>query len=124
MQGLCGQVFLLWVALIWLGIIVGFGRQIAAQVETHQSAPPLIVFVHAAVFVGWLVLLTMQVLLIRSRRVDMHRSSAPPAWCRRLHPAYIEGVAYITVLQLVAVAFMVDPLWKTWKPAAIRLLGH
>jgi hypothetical protein len=43
---------------------------------------------------------------------------------RRLHPAYIAGVAYIAVLQLVAVAFMVDPLWKLWKPAAVMLIGH
>lgn len=42
--------FLLWVLLIWLGIIVGFGREIHQQIETHQSAPPLIVFIHAAAF--------------------------------------------------------------------------
>jgi hypothetical protein len=244
--------FLLWVALIWLGVSVGFGRQIAEQVETHQSAPPHIVFVHAAVFIGWLLLLTVQVLLVRSRRVNIHRrlgiagmvlavlvvmlgaavaltmarlrfgahGTVPPIlsfqlaemlgftglsgaaflltrqpaahkrlillatlyisgagfarllgwdgvplpwlfdvrggaslghfwpdWAafslandvlilglgvydwitrRRLHPAYIAGAAYIAVLQLTAVALMVDPLWKLWKlwkPVAISLLA-
>ncbi len=245
--------FLLWVALIWLGIISGFGREIAAQIESHRPAPPLIVPIHAAVFLGWLVLLTAQVLLIRSRRVDIHRrlgvvgmalavlvvilgtavaltiarlqfraggtvtpvlsvqtadmlafaglsgaaflllkqpaahkrlillatlyisdagfarllgfGGIPLPWLsdvlhrggggslgyfwpdmaafclandalilglgvydwitrRRLHPAYIAGVAYIAVLQLLEVAFMVDPLWRLWKPAAVRLIGH
>lgn len=67
--------FPLWVALIWLGVIMGFGPLVASQVENHQSLPfrPSIVPIHGIVFVGWLVLLTAQVLLIRSRRVDIHR---------------------------------------------------
>lgn len=67
--------FLLWVALIWLGIIMGFGPLVASQIERHQTLPfsPLIVPIHGAVFLGWLALLTAQVLLIRSRRVDIHR---------------------------------------------------
>jgi uncharacterized membrane protein YozB (DUF420 family) len=34
---------------------------------------PLIVHIHALIFVAWLVLLTTQVLLIRKRRPDIHR---------------------------------------------------
>lgn len=245
--------FLLWVLLIWLGIIVGFGREIHQQIETHQSAPPLIVFIHAAAFVGWLALLTAQVLLIRARRVDIHRklgiagmllagvmvilgtaaavtmarlqfagngtlpailsvqfadmlaftglagsafvvlkrpaahkrlillatlyisdagfaralgwNGAPIPWLfqllhlggggslegfwpdmgalcfgndvlilglgvydwitrRRLHPAYVAGVVYVMVLQLMAVALMVNPLWKLWEPIALNLVGQ
>ena len=66
--------FLLWVALIWLGILAGFGRELYQHVTQHEPPFPLIVHVHAAVFVSWLVLLTAQVLLIRNRRVDLHRS--------------------------------------------------
>lgn len=43
---------------------------------------------------------------------------------RRLHPAYVWGVAYVVALQLMEVALMVDPLWKLWKPAALKLIGY
>ena len=56
-----------------LGIVAGFGREIAAQIQAHASAPPLVVLVHGAAFTAWLALLTAQVLLIRSRRVGIHR---------------------------------------------------
>ena len=67
--------FLLWVALIWLGVLMGFVPLMATQIQQHQSLPfrPLIVPIHGLVFLGWLTLLTAQVLLIRSRRVDLHR---------------------------------------------------
>lgn len=68
--------FLLCVALIWLGLVMGFGPEIAQQIEKHQSLPfrPFILPIHGALFLGWMVLLTLQVLLIRSRRVDLHRT--------------------------------------------------
>jgi hypothetical protein len=65
--------FLLLVALIWLGIVVGFGWDVVDHVRTHKQAYPLIVHVHALVFIGWLAFFTSQVLLVRVRRVDLHR---------------------------------------------------
>ncbi len=65
--------FLLYVVFIWIGICMGFGPQIVHHIETHAPPYPLIVHVHALAFVGWLVLLTVQVLLIRVRRADIHR---------------------------------------------------
>ncbi len=65
--------FLLMVALIWLGILMGFVPDIAAHIRTHKPAYPLIVHIHAAAFVGWLCLLTTQVALIRGGRADIHR---------------------------------------------------
>jgi hypothetical protein len=65
--------FLLYVALIWLGIVMGFGGEMIHRANTHATPFPLIVPVHAAVFVSWLVLLTTQVLLIRNRRHDLHK---------------------------------------------------
>jgi hypothetical protein len=46
---------------------------IAAHIRMHRPAYPLVVHIHAAAFVGWLCLLTTQVGLIRSGRVDIHR---------------------------------------------------
>jgi hypothetical protein len=64
--------FLLLVGLTWLGVVSGFGLDMIGHFKGTR-AYPLIVHVHAALFVGWLVLLTTQVLLIRNRRADIHR---------------------------------------------------
>jgi len=64
--------FLLMVALIWLGILMGFVPEIIGRVHAHKPFAPVVYF-HGAVFVAWLTLLTAQVLLIRFRRVDLHR---------------------------------------------------
>jgi len=57
---------------------IGAEERCAAGVARHfaqsQPAYPLIVHIHAAVFVGWLVLLTTQVLLIRAGQVRLHRT--------------------------------------------------
>jgi uncharacterized membrane protein YozB (DUF420 family) len=65
--------FLLIVALIWLGILMGFVPEIVGRIQAHKPAYPLIVPVHGAAFVGWLCLLTTQVLLIRAGRPDIHK---------------------------------------------------
>jgi hypothetical protein len=65
--------FLLMVALIWLGILMGFVPEIIGHIRTHKPAYPLVVHIHAAPFVGWLCLLTTQVALIRGGRADVHR---------------------------------------------------
>lgn len=64
--------FLLMVGLLWLGILMGFVPEIIGRARAHHLWP-VVVYVHGFVFVGWLSLLTAQVLLIRSRRVDLHR---------------------------------------------------
>lgn len=64
--------FLLLVALLWLGILMGFVPEIVHRIQIQKPFLPIVYF-HGVVFVGWLCLLTVQVLLIRSRRVDLHR---------------------------------------------------
>jgi len=64
--------FLLLVILIWLGVAGGFGLDMIAHFKGTRPYP-LIVHFHAALFVGWLALLTAQVALIRGRRADIHR---------------------------------------------------
>ena len=65
--------FLLMVALIWLGILMRFVPEIVGRFQAHKPPFPAVVYFHGVVFVSWLCLLTAQVLLIRSRRVDLHR---------------------------------------------------
>ena len=141
------------VGLAWVGIIKGFGGSIANHLAKHQAPYPLIVHFHAVVFVSWLVLFTVQVLLIRFKRVSVHKRlgiamvwlaglmvilgpstaltvqhrsmdqpNADPAFLsvqftdilafsglvatrRRLHPAYVIGVAWVLANQMTA---MVD----------------
>jgi hypothetical protein len=64
---------LVYVLLIWLGIAMGFGPQIVRHIAAHSPPYPLIVHVHAAAFVGWLVLLSVQVWLIREKKLIVHR---------------------------------------------------
>jgi hypothetical protein len=64
--------FLTIVCLIWLGVLMGFVPEMIQHVRAHKPFP-LIVHLHAVAFVGWLVVLTVQVLLIRTGRVALHR---------------------------------------------------
>jgi hypothetical protein len=66
--------FLIYVALIWVAILSGFAPQVLEHLKTHAPAYPSIVHIHAVAFVGWLMLLTVQALLIRSARSDLHRT--------------------------------------------------
>jgi hypothetical protein len=66
--------FLLWIGLIWFGVAMGFGPEIAKHVTNHEHPYPLITHLHGAAFMGWLVLATAQVLLIRTRRAAWHRT--------------------------------------------------
>lgn len=61
-----------WLAILWAGMIAGFGVDISRF--AHENPPaPNILYVHAAVFTVWLLLLTAQVLLVLRDRVALHR---------------------------------------------------
>ena len=65
--------FLLMVMTIWLGVLMGFVPEIVHHIQQGHPPEPTIVRIHGTVFVTWLCLLTVQVLLIRSKRLDLHR---------------------------------------------------
>ncbi|MGB6191433.1 MAG: hypothetical protein WBF42_03120, partial [Terracidiphilus sp.] len=63
---------LVWLALIWLGIIAGFGVDMRRFL--HEVPPPSkVVHVHAFVFTVWLLILTAQIVLVVKDRVALHR---------------------------------------------------
>ena len=64
---------LVYIALIWLGVIAGFANDIADRYHRGAATYPAIVYIHGTAFVGWLLLLTVQALLIRARKVRIHR---------------------------------------------------
>jgi hypothetical protein len=62
--------FLAMTGLVWLGVLGGFGTDIA----THWGRSyPLIVHAHALAMVSWLGLFTTQVLLVRTGKTALHR---------------------------------------------------
>jgi hypothetical protein len=67
------NLFLLLILLTWAGVVGGFGWDVVDHLRRHGPPFPAIVHVHAVVFVGWLALLTVQSLLVRGRRLDLHR---------------------------------------------------
>ena len=65
--------FLLSVIVIWIVILLGFVPNIIHHYASAQPDYPLVIDIHAAVFVAWLVLFSVQISLIRGRRYDVHR---------------------------------------------------
>jgi uncharacterized membrane protein YozB (DUF420 family) len=61
------------VALIWFVILMGFVPDIIHKFRKQGFNYPLAVHIHAAVYVSWLVLLTVQTVLIGRGRVGAHR---------------------------------------------------
>lgn len=92
--------FLSMIAAIWVGILMGFVPEILRNIEQHKAPYPIIVHLHAVAFVAWLCLLTGQILLIRVKRVDLHRKLGVAGIC--LYP--------VIVVLGVAVAVIVDRL--------------
>lgn len=58
----------------WTGVAFGFFPASSARLMGRADyEAPLILHIHAAAFVGWLMLLSLQVLLVRAHRTDLHR---------------------------------------------------
>lgn len=65
--------FLLYVALIWLAVIAGFGSELVRRFNSNAPPFPIAVHIHAMVTLAWLGLLTSQTVLIRKRKLRLHR---------------------------------------------------
>lgn len=87
--------------LTWAGIVGGFGLDMAEHFRSHEAAYPLTVHLHALLFVGWLVLFTIQMLLIRDRRLDLHRCvGMAMAWL--ILPMAVVGLAAAWTVERIA----------------------
>ncbi len=54
-------------------VVYGFSHTIDAKLIHPRNPPPLVLYFHAAVFGGWVVLLIIQSALIRTANVELHR---------------------------------------------------
>ena len=65
--------FLVFLALCWLGVLMGFVPAAQSRLTGHADYPaPMILQIHAASFSAWMVVLTAQILLIRAQRPRLH----------------------------------------------------
>lgn len=62
-----------WLGILWVGMVAGFGTDIPYFVKIAPP-PPAVIWLHGAVFTIWMVLLTVQVLLVLRGRVAWHRT--------------------------------------------------
>lgn len=58
---------------IWMAMLVGFGLDVVARAHEGRLSFPLIIHLHALAYTSWLLLLAIQVWLVRTRRVAVHR---------------------------------------------------
>ncbi len=65
--------FLVMAVLIWFAIVSGFTNDIIKLKAEGRLDFPLITHIHGAVFVGWLVLFTTQIILIRRKNYSLHK---------------------------------------------------
>jgi hypothetical protein len=62
------------ISLIIAGVVAaGFSRTISARLFHPSSARPIILYVHAALFSGWIALFITQTALIWTRNIKLHR---------------------------------------------------
>ena len=65
--------FLLMMILTWAAIASGFGYDMVKLSMQGKLHFPLIVHIHAVAYTGWLVLFTIQILLVRSKNLALHK---------------------------------------------------
>ena len=65
--------FLTFLALCWLGVVMGFIPAATKRFAGHADYPaPLVLEIHALAFSAWMALLTVQIGLVRVRRPQLH----------------------------------------------------
>lgn len=66
--------FLIFLIVCWIGVLMGFAPAVSKRMAGEaQYAAPLILQIHAFAFIGWLALLTIQILLVRRLRTHQHK---------------------------------------------------
>jgi hypothetical protein len=63
--------YIVWMAIIWAAILGGFGLDFMRYM--HETPPPPgILHIHAAVYVSWLILVSVQIFLVQTGNIRVH----------------------------------------------------
>lgn len=65
------KIYFVWIGMVWAAVFVGFGMDFARYLG-EAPTPPLILHVHAAVYVLWLGLVTLQILWVETGNLRRH----------------------------------------------------
>lgn len=65
--------FLLLMLVAWAALVTGFGYEMVQMSRQGKLHFPLIVHIHAVAFVGWMLLFTLQLLLVRTKKLALHK---------------------------------------------------
>lgn len=98
------KIYIVWIALIWAGMIAGFPPDLARYFG-EKPPPPFILHFHGVAYFVWLLLVTAQVALIEVKKPSLHR---------RLGWAVVVVSAALVPLGLVAA--MVDQARQVGHP--------
>ena len=66
------KIYAVWIGMVWAGILGGFGLDFARYLG-ETPTPPFILHFHAAVYVLWLGLVTLQILWVEIGKVRRHK---------------------------------------------------
>ena len=66
------KAFAVWLGIIWLAMIIGFAVDVPGFLHQTPAAAD-VVYLHGAVFVGWIILFTTQVVFVLRGRMSEHR---------------------------------------------------
>jgi hypothetical protein len=72
---LLAKYFYLFMSLLIAAVVVyGFSFTMGKRLFHPTSAPPTVLYFHAAIFYGWLMFFILQSALVRARKVKLHRA--------------------------------------------------
>lgn len=102
------------VLFIWIGLLFGFIPEMIDHAVQNKAAYPWIVHFHGFVFVGWMALVTTQLILVRRGKLATHR--------RLGHVAFYWGPALV-VVGLITVVIVDRARFGTsnWDPQFIAI---
>jgi hypothetical protein len=91
-------------AMIWMAIIGGFGIDFARYLH-EIPPPPAILHVHAAVYIAWLVLVSVQIFLVETGSIRLH-----------MRLGWSVAILSTTMVPLGIAAAMVDQVRRIHDP--------
>jgi len=67
------NLFLVMVVIAWVSVITGFTSKFIALAAEDAMHFSFIAYIHIAIFLGWLILFSIQVLLVRQFNIKLHQ---------------------------------------------------